>query len=240
MTTPNYNDLPFSAFTEGSSISTELIKQFCIGKTARVLDLGCGIGKNLLAASRAIPNAEFIGVDISTINVTQAKKNASDNQLQNISFYIGDYLEYVEKPFDIIYADSVLHLITYSDEVLYKKISKDLLTDGILIVTMPYCCLYNYALIAFRRMLKCFRCDLIDHTILKIAKFIYPSVDLKVLEDRIPYMYIVPERLDSRSFRKLLEEKYHLTIVKSTTCHRVSLFKPKHKLLIFKKMSRQT
>ena len=109
MTTPNYNDLPFSAFTEGSSISTELIKQFCIGKTARVLDLGCGIGKNLLAASRAIPNAEFIGVDISTINVTQAKKNASDNQLQNISFYIGDYLEYVEKR-DIDH-DSIIKLM---------------------------------------------------------------------------------------------------------------------------------
>lgn len=201
----------------------------------RILDLGCGEGEKLLELNKAIPNAEFTGLDISVLNIQQAKENATKEHRVKVSFHTVDYLDYETEPFDIIYADSVLHLIAAPDALLYSKLSKDLQPKGIFIVTMPYDCLYNRVLIMLRLVCRSLRSKVLDKVILKIASLIYPAINPKILYDRIPYMYLIPHRMDSSSFRKLLKNKYQLTVLDSIICHSPSRIKPKHKMIIFQK-----
>ena len=49
-----------------------LIAQLDPGDGANVLEIGCGTGRNLIAAGRRVPRARFFGVDVSTEMLTQA------------------------------------------------------------------------------------------------------------------------------------------------------------------------
>jgi S-adenosylmethionine-diacylgycerolhomoserine-N-methlytransferase len=49
-----------------------LIAQLHCGDGARVLEIGCGTGRNLIAAARTYPRARFFGVDVSTEMLTSA------------------------------------------------------------------------------------------------------------------------------------------------------------------------
>jgi S-adenosylmethionine-diacylgycerolhomoserine-N-methlytransferase len=49
-----------------------LIAQLDPGDGANVLEIGCGTGRNLIAAGRRFPRARFFGVDVSTEMLTQA------------------------------------------------------------------------------------------------------------------------------------------------------------------------
>lgn len=236
MTKSAFENLHFSAFNKESPISAEVLKPFCKKVPTRIMDLGCGTGNNLFMIEESIPNVDLMGIDISATNISQAEKNAEKNSNNKISFQLTDYLNYITKPFDIIYADSVLHLIVSADDTLFQKLSKDLLPHGVLIVTMPYSCLYNNLLIGLRCILRCFRTKLLDAIILKVAALIYPSTSLNLLKDRIPYMYMIPQRIDSSSFRKLLKRKYQLSLISSSNCPKVSFAKLKHKLLVFQKI----
>lgn len=232
-----FNQLNFTAYSNGLFIIDESLKKLCQQNPARILDLGCGVGTNLLEAAKIFPSSEFVGVDISENNIQTARKDISNKNLATkISFETCDYLNFQTKPFDIIYAESVLHLISTEDKKLYQKIATDLQHDGLLVVTMPYDCLYNRILFQIRKTFRALRNKYIDKLILTVAKRIYPTVDIKVLEDRIPYMYLIPHRIDSQSFRQLLENQYQLKVVQSTICKSTSLAKPKHKLIVFRKI----
>jgi S-adenosylmethionine-diacylgycerolhomoserine-N-methlytransferase len=49
-----------------------LIAQLDPGDGARVLEIGCGTGRNLIAAGRRFPRARFFGIDVSTEMLTSA------------------------------------------------------------------------------------------------------------------------------------------------------------------------
>ena len=42
-----------------------LIRQIDLPGSGRILEMGCGTGRNLIAAAEACPNAEIYGIDIS-------------------------------------------------------------------------------------------------------------------------------------------------------------------------------
>jgi methyltransferase-like protein/predicted O-methyltransferase YrrM len=50
----------------------------------RVLELGCAAGGNLIPMALALPDAEFVGVDLSTVQVAQGEKQIADLGLTNI------------------------------------------------------------------------------------------------------------------------------------------------------------
>lgn len=52
--------------------------------TARVLELGCGAGGNLLPMAAMMPNAKFVGVDLSPTSIAHATDVARDLGLTNI------------------------------------------------------------------------------------------------------------------------------------------------------------
>jgi len=52
-----------------------LIKQLDPGENGTVLELGCGTGRNLIAAAKQYPSASFHGIDISLEMLETAEKN---------------------------------------------------------------------------------------------------------------------------------------------------------------------
>src|SRR4051812_16001729 len=55
-------------------------------KTCRVLEVGCASGGNLLPMAVTLPDATFIGIDISQRQVTAAIQTAREIGLTNIEF----------------------------------------------------------------------------------------------------------------------------------------------------------
>jgi SAM-dependent methyltransferase len=57
--------------------------------TARVLEIGCGGGGNLIPAAAAFPQARFVGLDLSPLQIAEARERAGAAGLANIEFQEG-------------------------------------------------------------------------------------------------------------------------------------------------------
>jgi SAM-dependent methyltransferase len=74
---------------------------------SRVLDLGCGPGRELREVARLVPRGEVIGVDLAAgmVEVAQAKTRAS--RLDNCAFFqadVGDLPRAFTERFDLVYS----------------------------------------------------------------------------------------------------------------------------------------
>lgn len=79
---------------------------------ARVLDLGCGQGRDALMAAQL--GHEVVGVDLSEIGVAQMLEDAAGLRVTGV---VSDILSYrSRKKFDIVVLDRVLHLLLDDDE----------------------------------------------------------------------------------------------------------------------------
>lgn len=63
-------------------------------RRARVLELGCGSGSNLLAMAARSPGSRFLGLDFSAPDIAAARKIAMEAGLQNVEFEQADLLEW--------------------------------------------------------------------------------------------------------------------------------------------------
>src|SRR4051794_32917337 len=59
----------------------------------RVLDLGCAAGANLLPAALALPGSEFVGVDLSPVQVDRGRAAVAELGLANVALHARDVLE---------------------------------------------------------------------------------------------------------------------------------------------------
>lgn len=81
---------------------------------ARVLDLGCGQGRDALVAARH--GHEVVGVDLSEIGIGQMIEDAEAEGL-DVTGVVSDILEYrSRRKFDVVLLDRVLHLLLDDDE----------------------------------------------------------------------------------------------------------------------------
>jgi len=60
---------------------------------ARVLEIGCAAGGNLLSIAASLPHATCVGVDISGVQITNAVAHATNAGLTNVHFVHGDFRE---------------------------------------------------------------------------------------------------------------------------------------------------
>jgi len=165
-------------------------------RVLRVLDIGCGTGSLLFRLAEAIPSAALVGIDVSGANVDAARRGGAGPVNARVEFVAADYLDYRAEPFDVIVADGVLHLVAADTTVLVRKLAGDIRAGGVFVCSMPFDCAYNRAFAALRRGLRKLRSPWLDARILQAGRVLHGrSMDEAGLRERVPYLYIPPERM---------------------------------------------
>jgi len=78
---PFYKTHPENLFAIGRLFELDPVDYRC----ARILELGCAAGGNIIPMAYNCPESEFIGVDLSIRQIQQGKKQVADLELNNIS-----------------------------------------------------------------------------------------------------------------------------------------------------------
>ncbi|MBT3331069.1 MAG: methyltransferase domain-containing protein [Rhodospirillaceae bacterium] len=107
---------------------------------ARVLELGCGAGGNLLPMAASLPGVEFVGVDLSGPQIDLARVAAVTAGINNVEFLAGDALSALDGRGDLSFDYIILHGL-YSwvsaavQDALLPLCSKFLSDNGIIYIS---------------------------------------------------------------------------------------------------------
>jgi SAM-dependent methyltransferase len=218
----------------------DIVVQHVAGdRSIDVLDLGCGTGSLISLLARALPSATLTGIDISAPNIAKAEADRMKldaNAAARIRFERADYVARPVSPVDVIATDGVLHLIPGATRKLFAKLSADLRPGGVLIACMPYDCAYNYAFAMLRRLLRLVRSRALDALILTVGRMLHgKQMDDEGLRERVPYMYIPPQRLAGRGLRDTIAPSVGLHLIARHPMPSVSLSQLRHEVLVFHK-----
>jgi 2-polyprenyl-3-methyl-5-hydroxy-6-metoxy-1,4-benzoquinol methylase len=101
---------------------------------ARILEIGCSSGHNLIPLAMRWPGSHCVGIDLVELAIDQAKSRAAEAGVDNISFYAVDLRDFQsdDGPFDYIIAHGFLSWVP--DEVkriLMEFCRKNLTPKGI-------------------------------------------------------------------------------------------------------------
>src|SRR5437763_1321315 len=114
----------------------------------RILEIGCGGGEQLVAIATALPHCKLVGIELSSTNVDLARRRAANAGVAGRVVVRHD--DYIDARglgnFDVIVAESVLHLIEHPDAEVFDRIARDLVPGGLLVGTLPYEGIYNRVL----------------------------------------------------------------------------------------------
>lgn len=200
----------------------------------RVLDLGCGTGDAAIALATRLPGLHVVGLDMSRPNIDIALARAREAAAQDrVQFAAADYRSWDGGPFDVIAADSVVHLIPMDDAKLAAKLTADLKPGGLLIVTMPDGRPRNRLLMGARQMWRLMP-RAFDRLALQLARIAHPGEQQAVLADRIGYLRIVPERIHTAALSSVLRDS-GLELVDDREWPSPSLFKLGHRILVYRR-----
>ena len=215
-------------------IVTVVLQHADASRPLRVLDLGCGTGLNALALAEALPHATITGVDLSSASIAQGEAARRRHSAgARVTFTPANYLQFLGGPFDVIVSDTVLYAIPASDEALFGKIAGDLAPGGLLVYTMPTNALANRLVVGVRRALKRMRGRRTDALLLAAARLLHGGrYDDALLRERVPYMYVVPDRYDSRALHARLSERWGFEILATESIPRASPAQLKHRLVV--------
>ena len=127
---------PFSdpIFVEAISIMGPLFND-----AARVLDAGCGAGRELQRIARLVPEGEVVGIDLAAGMVNAAFRSARAHGLRNTAFFqsdITDLPDRFEKQFDVVY-NSLAHHHYPDPPAATRAIYRALRSGGVYCVIDP-------------------------------------------------------------------------------------------------------
>lgn len=200
----------------------------------RALDLGCGTGDAALALAARMPGLHVVGLDLSRPNIDVAIARAGEAAARDrVQFAAADYRSWDGGSFDVIAADSVLHLIPMDDARLAAKLAADLKPGGLLIMTMPDGRPRNRLLVGARKIWRLMP-RAFDRLALRLARAAHPGEQQAVLADRIGYLRIVPERLHAAALASVLHDT-GFELVESREWPSPSLFKLGHRLFVYRR-----
>jgi ubiquinone/menaquinone biosynthesis C-methylase UbiE len=81
-------------------------------RDARVLDAGCGAGRELQRIARLVPDGELVGLDLSAGMVEAASRDARAHGLDHCAFFqadVGDLPREFDGAFDVVYSSLAHH-----------------------------------------------------------------------------------------------------------------------------------
>ena len=199
----------------------------------RILDIGCGQGRQALSVATVLPQAHVVGVDVSPANIGIARALAEKSACADrISFEEIDYHTYEEGNWDAVFSESTLHLIPDTKR-LFVKIAEELAPGGILAATVPVRCLHNALLLCVRKLYRSVDTAPVRRLACRVAGYVHPGVPPEVLQERLGYMRILPYFLADAVFLDQLQ-KLGLTCQEKRPLPHV-LGKPVHSLFVFRK-----
>lgn len=89
----SYEHIPIAAMHADHLCTVAHLHGFHPGKK-NVLELGCGTGAHLIPMAAAMPNGEFVGIDLSKRHISTARELAKRLGLQNIHFEWANVLDF--------------------------------------------------------------------------------------------------------------------------------------------------
>ncbi len=113
------------------------LKNCALFSSANVLEIGCGIGTVSSLIIPAIPEGNFVGVDISPESITLAKNRLS--KYTNARFVVSDMSDFTsELKFDFIVLPDVLeHIPVDQHAALFLTLSKHSHERTIILINIP-------------------------------------------------------------------------------------------------------
>lgn len=238
MKTDEFAGKSFTAPEARARLFTEVVlRHVRPDQSLRVLDIGCGGGAALFELAKALPRAQLEGVDVSELNIRMAEATCRQLALdQRLRFVVADYMSFRAAPFDLVVSDSTLQHIAEADKRLFSKLVDDLAPRGLLIFSIPHACAYNSMLWGIRRLFRLLRSPFTDRLILAAGRLLERGrYSEQLLRERVPYMYLLPERRGGRRLNRYLQESFPFDFVAEHPVPHVSLAQPKHRVSIFRK-----
>jgi trans-aconitate 2-methyltransferase len=200
----------------------------------RVLDLGCGTGVAALEVARGTDGSTAVGLDAVESNIEEAIRNASAAGLSHrASFVCSRYETWRGGAFDAILSDSVLHVIDIDIKTLARRLAGDLTPGGLLVAAMPDSSFGNWLLIGLRRLWRTTPAAM-DRVVLALAKRFYPHFSAQMLEERVPYLRVIPLQVYNAAFRAALASA-GLEYVAELSWPSPSIAKLRHVILVWRR-----
>jgi methyltransferase-like protein/SAM-dependent methyltransferase len=153
-TAPEFNDLHFPPY---SFSATHIGRLGAIGRIfglatadpakARVLELGCGTGSNIMAMAQLFPEGEFIGIDASSKQIDLGLEVINSVGINNARLIAADFSQYTEElgKFDYIIVHGVYSYVLDSvKDAILSIASKNLNPGGITYIS--YNCLPGWGM----------------------------------------------------------------------------------------------
>jgi len=81
------NPLPQTHPSRVAAVASMFGLSFVPPKKARVLELGCASGVNLLGMAHFMPEAKFVGVDLSIVQINEAQRRAKELGADNVTYH---------------------------------------------------------------------------------------------------------------------------------------------------------
>lgn len=102
-------------------------------KGKRVLDAGTGTGHRLIEAARALPDTEFVAVDVSETPLEIARRVAAEEEVPNVDFRCCNLMDDATMlgSFDVILCMGVLHHLSDPGRGL-RNLTRNLAPNGLL------------------------------------------------------------------------------------------------------------
>ncbi|MFK8040239.1 MAG: methyltransferase regulatory domain-containing protein [Rickettsiaceae bacterium] len=137
----SYDEWPYESYPYSQSAPEHLAtlaKLFGMNpadhKTSRILELGSSAGWNIIPHAMNNPKAEYVGVDLSKVEIDEAKKHVKELGLKNITFHemsISDIDESFGK-FDYIICHGIISWVPEDVRKRIFEVTRDnLTTNGI-------------------------------------------------------------------------------------------------------------
>ncbi len=102
-------------------------------KPKRILDIGCGLGHNVLPIAQAFPDADVVAVDVGAPMLRYGLARAKSMGIDNVTFIQGDVTDlsqFDDGSFDWVQSTMFLHETSYKTMPIIFAETRRLLADG--------------------------------------------------------------------------------------------------------------